>query len=141
MTMTQNLTNITDVGGVAVPVSDQDDALRFYVERLRFEVRLDVPMGADGRWLQVAAPGGHVPIALVAAGEGAHVGVDTGITLATTDAAPDHLALAAAGVDVDELLTWPGVPVMFALRDHDGNQLKVMQSVAGGEPPASANER
>jgi catechol 2,3-dioxygenase-like lactoylglutathione lyase family enzyme len=140
MTTTQNRTNITDVGGVAVPVSDQEVALRFYVERLGFAVVRDVPMGDGGRWVQVAPQGGRVPIALVAATEGARVGVDAGITLATTDADADHVALAAAGVDVDELLTWPGVPVMFALRDPDGNQLKVLQSAAGGEATATAGE-
>ncbi len=121
------VTHITDVGGVAVPVADQERALRFYVEKLGFEVRLDVPMGDGGRWLQVAPPGGRVPIALVAAGEGAPVGVDTRITLTTADAEADHAALAWAGADTDELLAWPGVPTMFIVRDLDGNQLKVME--------------
>jgi catechol 2,3-dioxygenase-like lactoylglutathione lyase family enzyme len=128
MTTTQNLTNITDVGGVAVSVSDQDDALRFYVERLGFEVVRDIPLGEGGRWVQVAPRGGRVSIALVAAGDGGAAGIDTGITLATSDAAADHAALAAGGVEVDELLRWPGVPVMFSFRDPDGNQLKVMET-------------
>jgi catechol 2,3-dioxygenase-like lactoylglutathione lyase family enzyme len=128
MTTTQNLTNITDVGGVAVSVSDHDDALRFYVERLGFEVVRDIPLGEGGRWVQVAPRGGRVSIALVAEGDGGAAGIDTGITLATSDAAADHAALAAGGVEVDELLRWPGVPVMFSFRDPDGNQLKVMET-------------
>ena len=83
MTETAITTKISDVGGVAVPVSDQERALRFYVEKLGFEVRLDVPMGDGGRWLQVAPPAGRVPVALVAAGDGGRVGVDTGITFTT----------------------------------------------------------
>jgi catechol 2,3-dioxygenase-like lactoylglutathione lyase family enzyme len=118
---------ITDVGGVAVPVSDQERALRFYVDTLGFEIRLDVPMGDGGRWLQVAPPGGHVPVALVTVGEGGRVGVDTGITFHTPDAEGDRVRLAWAGADVDELLRWPGVPLMFIVRDLDGNQLKVME--------------
>ena len=129
MTTTQKLTNITDVGGAAVPVADQDEALRFYVERLGFEVVRDVPMGDGGRWVQVAPRGGRVPVALVTAGAGAAPGIETGITLATSDAAADHATLAERGVDVDELLRWPGVPVMFSFRDADGNRLKVMESV------------
>ena len=124
-------THITDVGGVAIPVSDQERAVRFYVDTFGFEVRLDVPMGDGGRWVQVAPPGGRVPVALVAAGKVGTVGpvgVDTRITLTTTDAEADHAALAAAGVDTDELLAWPGVPMMFIVRDLDGNQLKVMES-------------
>jgi catechol 2,3-dioxygenase-like lactoylglutathione lyase family enzyme len=121
-------TKICEVDAVAVPVSDQDRSVRFYTERLGFEVRLDVPMGDGGRWVQVAPQGGRVNVALVAAGDGAPIGVDTGITFATADAEADHVKLAWAGVDVDPLLRWPGVPPMFALRDPDGNQLKVMET-------------
>ena len=130
MTLTPTRTNITDVGGVAVPVSDQESALHFYAERLGFEVVRDIPTGDGGRWIQVAPRGGRVPVALVPAGGAS--GIDTGITLATSDAAADHAILAAGGVDVDELLTWPGVPPMFVVRDADGNQLKVMEA-----PPAA----
>ncbi len=122
-------TGISDVGGVAVPVADQERARRFYVEQLGFEVRLDVPLGDGGRWLQVAPVGGRVPVALVAAGADGKVGVDSGITFATSDAEADHAALSGAGVDTDELLRWPGVPLMFIVRDPDGNQLKVMEAL------------
>jgi lactoylglutathione lyase len=129
MSGTASRTKISDVGGVAIPVSDPEKAVRFYVERLGFEVLLDVPMGAGGRWVQVAPPGGRVPIALVAAGEGGLVGVDTGITFATSDAETDHASLVWRGVETDELLHWPGVPAMFIFRDQDGNQLKIMETV------------
>ncbi len=125
--MTESTTKISDVGGVAVPVSDQDRALRFYTGTLGFEIRLDVPMGDGGRWLQVAPPGGRVPVALVAADKG-DLGVDTGITFTTGDAEADHAALAWGGVDTDPLLDWPGVPLMFIVRDPDGNQLKIMEA-------------
>jgi predicted enzyme related to lactoylglutathione lyase len=127
MTETTITTKISDVGGVAVPVADQERALRFYVEKLGFEVRLDRSMGDGGRWLQVAPHEGRVPVALVAAGESGPVGVDTGITFTTADAEADHASLAWGGVDTDPLLRWPGVPLMFILRDPDGNQLKIME--------------
>ena len=127
MSESASTTNITDVGGVAVPVADQERALAFYVEKLGFEIRLDVPMGDGGRWLQVGPPGGRVPVALVVAGEGDPLGVDTGITFATDDAEADHAALAWGGADTDPLLHWPGVPLMFIVRDPDGNQLKIME--------------
>jgi catechol 2,3-dioxygenase-like lactoylglutathione lyase family enzyme len=130
MSVTANRTKISDVGGVAIPVSDQERAVRFYVDRLGFEVRLDVPMGDGGRWVQVAPRGGRVPVALVAAGDGAPLGVDTGITFATSHVESDHSALVGCGVDVEELLHWPGVPAMFIVRDPDGNQLKIMEDAA-----------
>lgn len=130
MVENRSTTKIHDVGGVAVPVADQERALRFYVQTLGFEVRLDVPMDDGGRWLQVAPPGGRVPVALVAAGENRTVGVDTGITFTSGDAEADHAALDRVGADTDPVLRWPGVPLMFVVRDPDGNQLKVMEGAA-----------
>jgi len=68
-----------------------------------------------------------VPAADSPAGPGAPVGVDAGITFATSDAEADHATLVGRGVDADELLHWPGVPTMFIVRDPDGNQLKIME--------------
>ncbi len=58
-------THITEVGTVIVPVSDQDQALACYVERLGCEKRLDADSPA-GRWIEVALPGAATTIALVA---------------------------------------------------------------------------
>ena len=122
---------VIDVASVAVPVADQDRAVRFYVENLGFEVRLDVPTPDGRRWVQVATPGGRVAVTLVAGGDPSAVALDTGITLATNDADHDHEALRAAGVDLDEVLRWPGTPAMFAFRDQDGNGLKIVESSSG----------
>src|SRR5215212_7736069 len=46
-------TRITAVGTVGVPVTDQDRALEFYVGKLGFEKRRDLPFG-PGRWIEVA---------------------------------------------------------------------------------------
>lgn len=48
---------ITNIRTVAVYVADQDAALRFYTEKLGFEVRNSQPMGPQGNWLEVAPPG------------------------------------------------------------------------------------
>ena len=110
--------SITEVGTVIVPVSDQERALAFWLER-GFEKRLDVPFGPGGRWLEVAPPKAATTIALVSA-EGAEV------SFATTDAAADHAAMRAAGVDADEAL-FPSEPPMFTFRDPDGNRFRVVQ--------------
>jgi catechol 2,3-dioxygenase-like lactoylglutathione lyase family enzyme len=112
---------VTHVGTVIVPVADQDAALAFYTGTLGFEVRLDAPF-PGGRWLEVAPPGAATSVALVAGG-----GVE--VSLATTDAAADHAALLAAGVDADAALIelGPGVPPMFTFRDPDGNRFRVVE--------------
>jgi catechol 2,3-dioxygenase-like lactoylglutathione lyase family enzyme len=119
---------ITGVRTVGVPVSDQDRALGFYVETLGLEKRLDAPVEQfGGRWIEVAPPGETMTIALVPAREGLPTGVETGIRLTTGAAAAVHADLQARGVEVGELLHWPGVPPMFAVHDPDGNGLEIVE--------------
>jgi lactoylglutathione lyase len=124
----QTPTPITDVLTVGVPVTDQNQALAFYVDTLGFETRRDMPLPQSGRWLEVAPPGASVTIALVPARDGAPAGVQTGIRFRTTDAAATHQALRDRGVDVGELLSWPGVPPMFTFDDQDGNGLTIIEA-------------
>ena len=89
-------TPLGDVLTIGVPVSDQDRALEFYLDRLGFEKRRDVPVPQfGGRWIEVAPPGAAVTIALVPARDRAPAGVETGIRLKTADAAAAHADLEA----------------------------------------------
>jgi len=122
--------NLSQVGRVIVTVADTDRALAFYVDTLGFEKVVDVPMGEDLRWVEVALPGTPTTVALGPPPPGAEAtGRDTGICLDTTDVDADHAALKAAGVDVDDEVSRMGgpVPPMFWLRDPDGNSLIVVQ--------------
>jgi len=118
---------ITGLHTVGVPVTDQDRALAFY-RALGFETRLDVPMGEGARWVEVAPPGTVVTLALELTHAERSAGVETGIRLTTADADAAHAALRARGVDADDVLRWPGVPPMFALRDQDGNGLEIVEA-------------
>ena len=55
---------ITIVKTVAVYVSDQNEAVRFYTQKLRFEVRQSESMGPGGSWMEVAPRGGRTRIAI-----------------------------------------------------------------------------
>jgi lactoylglutathione lyase len=119
---------ISGVRTVGVPVSDQDRAVEFYVGTLGLDKRLDVPMPGGGRWIEVGPLGaGGTTLALVAAHEGVPAGVETGIRLSSLDAGAAHARLSAGGVDVDDVLHWPGVPAMFSFRDQDGNGLELIE--------------
>jgi catechol 2,3-dioxygenase-like lactoylglutathione lyase family enzyme len=112
---------ITGVGTVAVPVTDQERALEFYLGTLGFETRRDLPFG-EARWIEVAPPGAATTIALVPPG------IPTGIRLTTQDAGADHAELRSGGVDTDpEVMHLPEAPAMFALRDPDGNTLILVE--------------
>jgi lactoylglutathione lyase len=118
---------IVDVRTVGIPVADQDRALEFYVEKLGFTKRLDVPFGDGKRWIEVAPSQANTTIALVPSHEGVPVGVETGIRFTTQDADADRADLRARGVDADEVLRWEGAPPMFAFRDQDGNGLEIVE--------------
>ncbi len=49
------LAGITGIRTVGVPVTNQDLAVEFYVEKLGFDKRVDVPLKQfGGRWIEVA---------------------------------------------------------------------------------------
>ena len=93
-----------------------------FEEQLRQQAALDAELAEGFRWIEVAPPGSAVSVAIVAASGALRAGVDTGIRFVTTDAAAQHASMTGAGVDVGELLRWPGVPAMFEFRDPDGNE-------------------
>jgi len=129
MAQTETKTGIEQVGIVMVPVSDQDRALEFYVEKLGFEKGVDIAYGDGERWLEVAPSGAETRIAIVPPRQGDPVGIETRIGLASDDVDAAHADLKARGVDVDDEVTRFGdpVPPMFWFNDQDGNRYMVVQ--------------
>ena len=130
MAKTTSKLNLTQVGRVCVTVADTDRSIDFYVGTLGFEKVVDIPMGDEMRWVEVALPGTPTTVALAPPPPGQSAGgSQTGIFLDTSDVDADHAALKSAGVDVDDEVTSYGdpVPPMFWLRDPDGNSLIVVQ--------------
>jgi catechol 2,3-dioxygenase-like lactoylglutathione lyase family enzyme len=131
--LTQTPTTVTNIGVVMFTVADQDAALAFYTEKLGFEVRGDAPFGEHGemRWLEVAPPGSRARLALNPPMRdepgGSAIGVET------EDVAGEHARLSAiGGIDLDPApMSVPGAPLMFMLRDPDGNTVVVVEA-----PPA-----
>jgi lactoylglutathione lyase len=114
-------------------VADQDAALAFYTEKLGFEVRGDMRFGEhdEARWLEVAPPGSRARLALNPPRGGQPGGSAIGVE--TTDVLGEHARLkAVGGIDIDpEPMRTPGAPLMFMLRDPDGNHVVVVEA-----PPA-----
>jgi len=129
MAETGTKTHITEIGTVMVPVSDQDRAVEFYVDKLGFEMRSDTSYGDGARWIEVAPAGAATPIALVLPREGDKTGIELNFGLTTTDIDADHAALREQGVDVDpEIMRMADpVPPMFFCRDQDGNTFLIVQ--------------
>jgi catechol 2,3-dioxygenase-like lactoylglutathione lyase family enzyme len=125
---------LTQIAVTMFSVSDQDAARDFYTDVLGFEVRRDQRFGEDdeARWLEVAPPGSTARLALNPPMDGTPGGGVVGIE--STDVLAEHARLAARGdVDVDpEPMRAPGAPLLFALRDPDGNTIWVVESASGG---------
>ena len=134
---------ISQVATVFVPVSDQDAALDFYVNKLGFEKRIDSIYGAGAhRWIEVCPPGSTYALALVPPSEGnVAPGDHTYCALLSTDVDATHAALRDAGVNVDpiaregssrtglnsvKISVHDPAPPQFLFRDLDGNRFLVV---------------
>jgi len=123
-------TTLSNLGVAMFTVADQDAALAFYTEKLGFEVRGDDRFGEHGemRWLEVAPPGSTARLALNPPMRdepgGSAIGVET------RDVLGEHARLRAiGGIDLDpEPMRLPGAPLMFSLRDADGNHVWVVEA-------------
>ena len=131
---TSTPTTLSNIGVAMFTVADQDAALAVYTEKLGFEVRGDTRFGEhdEMRWLEVAPPGSRARLAL-----NPPMGAEPGgssIAVETQDVLGEHSRLrAVGGIDVDpEPMRTPGAPLMFMLRDPDGNHVVVVE-----EPPAA----
>ena len=124
------MAHITQLGRVMVPVNDQDAAIEWYTTKLGFSLTADVPFGEGDRWVEAAPPNGGAAIALVPPRGDYQPGRMTGIALESSDPRADHAELQENGVDVDaELMGGDGtVPLLFMLRDGDGNNLMIVQA-------------
>lgn len=122
-------TSLSSIGVVMFTVADQDAALAFYTEKLGFEVRADTSFGEQGemRWLEVAPPGSTARLALNPPMRDSPGG--GGIGVESDDVLGEHARLSALdGVDVDpEPMRTPGAPLMFMVRDPDGNTVVVVE--------------
>lgn len=127
------MAEITQITRVMVPVADQDEAIAWYTQTLGFRLLADVPFGAGERWVEVGPPGGGPAIALVPPRGDYRPGRNTGIALAAPEPRAVHEELRAKGADVDEEpMGGDGtVPLLFFLRDRDGNTLMVVEERPG----------
>jgi catechol 2,3-dioxygenase-like lactoylglutathione lyase family enzyme len=123
-------TTVSDIGVAMFTVADQDAALAFYTEKLGFEVRADTRFGEhdEMRWVEVAPPGSHARLALNPPMGGEPGGSSIGVE--TADVVGEHQRLSAiGGIDLDpEPMRMPGAPLLFMLRDPDGNHIAVVEA-------------
>jgi predicted enzyme related to lactoylglutathione lyase len=131
---------------VVVPVSDQDRAKVFYVEKLGWTLLVDHRAGEDFRVVQVLPPGSACAIALMRRPDAA--GPVQGLHLVVNDIVAARSELVGRGVEVSELFHFeegaqlPGADAerrdyntFFSFTDPDGTGWMV-QEVSRRKGPA-----
>ena len=124
-------------------VNDQDEALRFYTEKLGMELREDVTVPELGnfRWLSVGVPGQDVSITLMAI-PGPPVfeeetrkqiqallakGASGGLFFATDDCRKSYEELRKRGVEFAQEPTEQPYGIDAGFRDPAGNHFRMVQ--------------
>ncbi len=129
---------ITNLIRVTLVVRNQQAALRFYLDKLGFVLRMDNPLGAMGRWVTVAAPGdGNLEIVLQPpdwfqgeerANREALVGKNPTLVFKVDDCRATVEEMRSRGVEVrtaPEATPWG---LQAIVRDMDGNDLVLLQA-------------
>src|SRR5260370_36857944 len=95
--------SIVNLEVVSVPVSDQDRAKQFYVQKLGFTLEMDSSFGDGGmRWVMLRPPGSGTAITLVTWFETMPAGSLKGSVLGCDDLEKTLAQLTARGVSFDE---------------------------------------
>jgi predicted enzyme related to lactoylglutathione lyase len=128
---------ITKAAFVGIYVTDQDRALEFYRDRLGFEVKMDVPMGAmspegqaEGvRWIDVVPPGADTSFTLYTPpGMENRVGGFSNIVFDTDDIQKTFAELTERGVEFTQEPKMEAWGWWAQFKDPDGNEFGLGQS-------------
>lgn len=107
------------IHAITVNVSDQDRALKFYTEKLGFDLRMDAPTQEGGRWIMVAPPGHETCLVLSLDPENA--GKFTNHIYEVDDVFDTHKRLAAKGVEFVDQPSMEYYGGWSTFKDSEGN--------------------
>jgi serine phosphatase RsbU (regulator of sigma subunit)/predicted enzyme related to lactoylglutathione lyase len=120
------------IHSIMVYVRDQDESVKFYVEKLGFQLVADAPMDSESRWVAVVPPDGSVLLALLnkppkGSEEGFRIGSHTGVALETEDIAAKFQEWSARGVRFKQAPTPMDWGILAIFLDIDGNEFALIQ--------------
>lgn len=107
---------------VSIPVNDQEKALKFYTEKLGFQIQTDQAFGGQ-RWIELSIPGADTGVVLFTPpGHESRIGTFQGLSLWSDNVQKTYEELTAKGVEFvqpPKKEMW-GTSSIF--KDVDGNQ-------------------
>jgi predicted enzyme related to lactoylglutathione lyase len=132
---------INTIGGVVIMVSDQAQAVKFYAEKIGFDIRLNVPF-YGGKWIEVAPKDSESTLSIMEPNSQMmspeeleiakkNIGRNTGVWFYTSDIQSTYDELKSKSVDVTEpeKQEWGGI--MSLVKDLDGNIFTLLSSPEG----------
>jgi catechol 2,3-dioxygenase-like lactoylglutathione lyase family enzyme len=122
------------IGLIAYLVRDYDEAIAWFLDKLRFVVVEDTPLGEAKRWVVVAPPGGEGARLLLARAAGAQatrIGDQAGgrvfLFLYTDDIDRDRAAMEGKGVVFDEAIRLESYGRVCVFRDLYGQKWDLIE--------------
>ena len=123
---------INRIGKITLYVNNQDDAKKFWTEKLNFVVKLEQPMGPNMKWLEVGPSESEATTFVLydknlMKSQNPSTNVEhPSILLSTTDIESSYNEIKEKGVEVGELMIMP-YGKMFSFKDQDGNQFMLRE--------------
>ena len=132
---------IDTIGGVVIMVSDQARAVKFYAEKVGFDIRVNVPF-FGGKWIEIAPKDSESTLSIMEPNPQLmtpeeleiarkNIGRNTGVWFYTSDIQSTYEDLKSKGVDITkpEKQEWGGI--MSLVKDLDGNIFTLLSSPEG----------
>jgi predicted enzyme related to lactoylglutathione lyase len=132
---------IDTIGGVVIMVSDQARAVKFYAEKVGFDIRVNVPF-FGGKWIEVAPKDSESTLSIMEPNpqlmppeelETArkNIGRNTGVWFYTSDIQSTYEDLKSKGVDITKPVKQEWGGIMSLVKDLDGNIFTLLSSPEG----------
>lgn len=110
-----------------LPVVNQDRALRFYTEKIGFELIQDAPYQDNWRWIELEIPGAETRILLTKRQNGEETDAPQ-MVLITEDVYGTYQELSQKGVEFTKKPTeapWNSGEIFAQFRDSEGNGIVI----------------
>ena len=119
---------ITKASTAGIYVSDQDQALDFYVSKLGFEKLIDERMDSDARWIEVAPAGAQTHLVLFTPpGQQDRIGTFSNVVFACDDMKSTYEELSARGVEFSQQPSEQAWGIWAQFKDPDGNEFGLIE--------------
>jgi lactoylglutathione lyase len=125
---------INKIGKITLYVNNQEEAKKFWTEKLNFVVKFEQPMGPNMKWLEVGPSESEFTTFVLydknlMLSQNPSVNVlHPSIMLSTTDIESSYNEMRANAVEVGEIMNMP-YGKMLTFKDQDGNEYLLREDI------------